>query len=372
MKEPMMMTKRSVPPEPRRGRGRHVPGLFKRGRVYWVKYYQNGRAVRESTGTDKETEAKRFLEGRKGRVATGQPILPRADRVLCGELLDDLRLHYQTTGCRNLDEADGRFLHLKPAFTSVRAAKLSQADATQYAATRQAAAASNASINRELAVLIRALRLGYETGKVLRVPVIRKLKEAGPRQGFFERDQYLTVRKDLPPDLQVAVSISYAFGWRMQSEVLTLERRQWDVEAGTLRLEPGMTKNDEGRVVYLPPDLKAALVAHVERVRALERKLGRVIPYLFPHFRGPWKGTQRRDFRKAWATACTKAGVGGRLRHDLRRTAVRNMVNAGVPERVAMKVTGHRTRAVFDRYSIVSPGDLQEVARRLTGTTGTI
>ena len=87
-----MMTKRSVPPEPRRGRGRHVPGLFKRGRVYWVKYYQNGRAVRESTGTDKETEAKRFLEGRKGRVATGQPILPRADRVLCGELLDDLRV----------------------------------------------------------------------------------------------------------------------------------------------------------------------------------------------------------------------------------------------------------------------------------------
>jgi len=74
------------------------------------------------------------------------------------------------------------------------------------------------------------------------------------------------------------------------------------------------------------------------------------------------------DFRKAWRTTRPKAGVPGRLRHDFRRTAVRNMVNAGVPERVAMKVTGHRTRAVFGRYHIVSPADLQDVARRLAGT----
>jgi len=166
----------------------------------------------------------------------------------------------------------------------------------------------------------------------------------------------------------VATGIAYAFGWRMQSEVLTLERRQCDLEAGTLRLEPGTTKNDEGRVVYLPPDLQAQLGAQIDRVRALERKLGRVIPFLFPHCRGPWKGPRRRDFRKVWAEAIRKAGCPGRLRHDFRRTAVRNMVNAGVAERVAMTVTGHKTRAVFDRYHIVSPGDLQDVARRLAGT----
>jgi phage gp37-like protein len=68
-----------------------------------------------------------------------------------------------------------------------------------------------------------------------------------------------------------------------------------------------------------------------------------------------------------WAAAVKTAGCPGRLRHDFRRTAVRNMVNAGVAERVAMTVTGHKTRAVFDRYHIVSPGDLQDVARRLTG-----
>ncbi len=78
-------------------------------------------------------------------------------------------------------------------------------------------------------------------------------------------------------------------------------------------------------------------------------------------------GQRRRDFRKAWRTACPKAGVPGRLVHDFRRTAVRNLERAGVPRSVAMK-TGHRTEAVYRRYAIVSDADLQEASRRLTGT----
>ena len=139
------------------------------------------------------------------------------------------------------------------------------------------------------------------------------------------------------------------------------------LEAGTLRLDPGATKNDEGRLVYLPPDLQGTLQTQMDRVRAFALKMGRIVPYLFPHLAGRFTGRRRQDFRKAWTTACQQAGLAGRLRHDFRRTAVRNMVNAGVPERVAMTVTGHKTRAVFDRYHIVSPGDLQEVARKLTG-----
>lgn len=301
-------------------------------------------------------------------------MMPRADRVRYDEAAADLRQHYEATGTRGLEEADYRLAHLKAHFAGVRLASIGPADATAYVAKRQAAEASNGTINRELAVLNRMLRLAYENGKLLRLPVIRKLKEAAPREGFFEREAFLAVRRKLSEDLQVAVTIAYTYGWRMQSEVLSLDRRQLDLNAGTLRLDPGTTKNDEGRIVYLTPEVKALLAAQLERVEALQKRLGRIVPYLFPFLRGRRRaGQQRTDFRKAWATARTAAGMPGMLRHDFRRTAVRNMVNAGVPERVAMKVTGHRTRAVFDRYHIVSPGDLQEAARKLAGTfTGTV
>jgi integrase len=116
--------------------------------------------------------------------------------------------------------------------------------------------------------------------------------------------------------------------------VLTLQRRQLDLEAGTLRLDAGTTKNEDGRLVYLTPERKALLAAQLERVEALQRQLGRIIPHLFPHLGGRHRGEQIRDSRKAWSTACRKAGVPGRrLRHDFRRTAVRNM-NGGVPERI--------------------------------------
>lgn len=293
----------------------------KLGRIWWMKYYVNGCPVRESTGTEKETLARRILKEREGRVASGQPILPRADRIRYEEVAQDLRDHYQATRSRNLDEVDDRFTQLKRFFAGRRIATINPSDITRYVLTRQAEKASNATINRDLAVLRRMLRLAYESGKLLRMPPMKQLKENPPRQGFFERQQYEAVRRHLRPDLQVAVAIAYTFGWRMRSEILTLERRQLDLDAGTLRLEPGTTKNDDGRLVYLPTDLKAQIVAQVERVRALERQTGRIIPYLFPHLKGRRQGQRIRNFRKAWKTACRKAGVPGMLRHDFRRTA---------------------------------------------------
>jgi len=150
----------------------------------------------------------------------------------------------------------------------------------------------------------------YENNKLFRLPVLRKLKERGPRQGFFEDEQFHAVRKHLAPDLQVAVTIAHTYGWRMQSEVLMLERRQLDLRAGTLRLEVGTTKNDDGRVVKLTAELRAQLSAQIERIKAVERKTGRIIPYLFPYLSGRHRlGERRRDFRKAWATARRNAGA---------------------------------------------------------------
>jgi integrase len=341
--------------------------------IWWVKYYVNGRPVREGTGTEKETDARRFLKEREGRVATGAPILPRADRVRYEEIAQDLRQHYQSHGTRDLVEAGCRLTHLDSFFANRRAASIAPDDVDKYVLKRQSEGVANGTINRELEVLGRMLRLAFENGKLLRMPIIRKPKANGPRQGFFEGEQFEAVRRQLPPDMQTAISVAYAFGWRMQSEVLTLERRQLDLEAGTIRLEPGTTKNDDGRIVYVPADLKPSLAAQVERVRTLERQTGRIIPYLFPHLAGQHRGERIKDFVKRWRTACKKAGVPGRLRHDFRRTAVRNMVNRGVSERVAMTITGHKTRAVFDRYHIVSPADLRDAAQKLTGTfSGTL
>jgi integrase len=342
--------------------------LYKRKNVWWVKYYVAGRPIRESTRTTKQKEAKRYLKEREGRVAAGMPVLPRADRVLYDEIAEDLRRHYATSGERDLDEADDRLKPLGQFFKDRRVVAIDGVLAEQFVQARQANGVANSTINRELAMLTKMLRFAYENGKLLRLPVIRKLKEPPPRKGFLEREVYEVVRRRLPSDLQVAVTLAHTYGWRMQSEVLTLALSQMDLEAGTLRLEPGTTKNDEGRVVYLTPELKAMLGAQVERVRELERQLHRIIPYLFPHLGKRLQGQRIKDFRYAWRTACRKSGVPGMLRHDFRRTAVRNMVNKGVPERVAMTVTGHRSRSVFDRYHIVSPGDLQEVARKLAGT----
>jgi integrase len=339
------------------------------GKTWWVKYYVNGKPVRESTETDSETKARRMLKEREGRVAGGQPLLPRVDRIRYEEAAADLRQHYRVTGERNLEEAEYRLARLDAFFAHRRLASIGPADATAYAAQRQGEQVANGTINRELAVLSRMLRLAYDNNKLLRLPRLRHLEEAAPRSGFFEREQYEAVRQHLPEDLQAAVAIAHTFGWRMQSEVLILELRQVDLEAGTIRLDPGATKNDEGRVVYLTPELRGMLTAQVARVMDLMRERGAVIPYLFPHLTGRHQGQRRREFRKAWKTACKRAGCLGMLQHDFRRTAVRNMVNAGIPERVAMAVTGHKTRSIFDRYHIVSPGDLQEASRRLAETS---
>ena len=339
------------------------------GRIWWVKYYVNGRPVRESTGTEMETEAKRFLKEREGRAAEGQPIVHRVERIRYEELAHDLRQHYEATGTRDLREFSYRVKHLDRFFAGYRAASIGQPEVNKYITARRKEGAVDSTIRRELGTVTKMLRLAFKNRKLLRPPMLEKPKEGPPREGFFEREQYEAVRRHLAPDLQVATGIAYTFGWRMQSEVLMVERRQLDLEAGTLRLDTGSTKNDDGRLVYLPPDLKTQLAGQVERVRALERERGRIIPYLFPHLSGTHKGARRRDFRRAWATACRKAGVPGKIRHDFRRTAVRNMVNRNVAERVAMKVTGHKTRSVFDRYHIVSPADLQDVARKLTGIT---
>jgi integrase len=349
---------------------------FRRGTIWWFQLYQDGQRVRMSSESTSRREAERQLAEHEARVTLHEPLVVRSARVSYDELERDLLTHYQATGCRDLVEAGKRLAHLRRHFRGARASQITAAAIERYIVRRRAEPIVSpkkksqrmpaaGTINREVAVLLRMLRLGAEHGKVARVPITHRPKEAPPRAGFFESDAFEAVRAQLPPDLQLAITIAYTYGWRVQ-EILGLELRQLDLAEGTLRLDPGSTKNDDGRVIYLTPELAAMLSAHVERVHALGRELGRVPAALFPHFRTRHRGAPRRGFRKAWGTACERAGYAGMLRHDFRRTAARNLVNAGVPEKVAMTITGHKTRSVFDRYHIVAPADLKRAVALLT------
>ena len=340
--------------------------LYKRGEVFWIKYYSGGRPIRESTNSKKQKEAEQFLKDREGRVAMGAPMLPKTQRTTVDQLLADLKAHYETTGKRALREAETRFTPLVKFFAGRRANSVSGDVLTAYIQHRQADGLSNGTINRELSVLGTAYKLGLEHGKVMYRPVIHLLKEARPRQGFFEESQFLGVRKHLPEDLQVAVTIMWLYGWR-RAEVMSLQLSQIDLEAGTLRLEPGTTKNGEGRVVFMTPELKALVSSQIGRVKQLSRKLGRVLPQLFVHLHGCYTGQPVFDFRKAWSHACERVGLVGMLRHDFRRSAVRNMERAGVPRSVAMKISGHKTEWIYRRYAIVNESDIQDATRRLLG-----
>jgi integrase len=220
----------------------------------------------------------------------------------------------------------------------------------RYVKHRLAAGKKPATVNRETQLLGQAFKLGQEHGMGQRVPRIRRLPERNTRQGFFEQDEFEDMVPHLPDYLKDFVRFAYLSGWR-KGEISQLQWQDVDRKARLIRLRPDMSKTQDGRVLVLDDDLW----------ELIERRWQERAP-------APWvfhrKGLQIGDFKKAWRTACRKAGVPGKLFHDLRRTAVRNMVRAGVPERVAMAVSGHKTRSIFDRYNIVDENDLRQAMVR--------
>ena len=235
--------------------------------------------------------------------------------------------------------------------------------------------ASNAEINRELAHLKRMFNLAMKDGTILSKPHIPMLEEDNTRTGFFEPDQLRSVLAHLPAEIRPVIEFAYQTGWRIASEVLPLEWRQVDFDAGEVRLEPGTTKNKKGRTFPFTMELRRVLDAQKAENDRL-KKADQICRFVFfrevAEGRGGEKKPQRIiSFGKAWKAACRKAGCPGRLPHDLRRTAIRNFVRKGISENVAMKLSGHKTSSVFRRYDIVSGDELREAAEKLDGAETT-
>ena len=342
-----------------------------RGRIWWMRYYRNGKRHEESARTTKKTEAERQLKLREGDVAKGLPVSPQIGRMTFDEAAADLVTEYTVNGRRSLVGLKVRLkIGLRPFFTGKRMAGLTTADVRAYVAQRQKDGAANATINRELAALKRMFTQAVRAGKLITAPYIEMLREDNARQGFFEREQFEAVRRHLPATVRPVITFAYLTGWRIPSEVLTLQWHQVDFTAGVVRLDVGTTKNGEGRTFPFGglPELRALLDAQRVMTEAEEKATGKIIPWVFHR-----EGKPVRFFRRSWFTACERAGCPGRIPHDLRRTAVRNLVRFGVPERVAMTLTGHKTRSVFERYNVVSENDLNDSVKKLAGTiSGTI
>lgn len=340
-----------------RGSGR----VFKRGVVYWIAYYHHGQELRESSRSPERKAAENLLKRRRDEIGADRLGVqafagPAQERVMVEELLQDLETEYAVRGRKSLPTLR---VHLKPvraAFGLDRARTVTTARVNAVIRQWQDEGTAPATINRRLAALRRAYSLAVKSTppKLTSVPVIPALEEHNARQGFFERGEFLAVLRHLPDeDLRDFTEWAYWTGMR-KGEASALTWAAFDRETWTLRLHARDAKTGKGRVLALEGPLRA-IVERRLRARRLDT-------HAIFH-RG---GAVLREFRKSWRRACAAAGVDGRLFHDLRRTGVRNLVRAGVPQSVAQAISGHRTASVFTRYDITSEQDLRQAVQKVT------
>ncbi len=333
-------------------------------------YDQMGRKISISTKTTVKMEAEAFLRREMANVRD-KGLAPLSDmrRITYKDLRAGLIANYTERGNKSLKiRANGEetinglpqldaFFGFNENNPGPSVVQIGTDMGRKFAEARQAEGAGNAVINRSLACLRRMLRLAYEDGKLTAVPMIRLLKEPPARRGFVELDKFEELVAALPANLQPYITFLYHCGGR-SGEAELIDWNQVDLRRAMIRLEDDQTKNKEARVVPLPNRL-------VLMLDAIEPKTGRVF--------------DTTNLRKEWQKACAACGLGriievegkaydpryeGLTLHDLRRSAARNLLLAGVPETIIMRIGGWKTRSVFDRYAVANTADLTAAMRR--------
>ena len=227
---------------------------------------------------------------------------PDVSRTMFEDMAAMVVNDHKANGRRSLDRYEAALNHLRGHFGEDKAVDITSDRITSYVAYRQEEKAAGATINGELAVLSRVFVLAIRAGKAAQKPYIPRLKANNVRRGFFEAEQFQALLRHLPEAIKPVAVTAYVTGWRVHDEILTRQRHHLDLKAGWLRLEPGETKNDEGRMFPLTPMLRAALEEQVRKTEALQKAEGRIIPWLFHR-----KGKQIKKFRLAWIKACKQA-----------------------------------------------------------------
>ena len=219
----------------------------KRSRCYWIKYYRNGKPYQESTHSKKIEVARRLLNLREGEISQGRIPGICFERTLFDELADDLLTDYRINRRPSIDKTERSVRKLKKAWEGMKASSITTALVKRYIEKRLDEGAANASVNRELAALKRSFNLAFRCTppKVAYVPYIPMLREDNVRKGFFEHGDFVNLMDALPDYLKPVIRFAYSTGWRRQ-EILSLTWKQVDLSQGTVRLEPGETKNSRG------------------------------------------------------------------------------------------------------------------------------
>lgn len=333
-KENLMSPATTTPARPpKRRRARGSGAVYRLGKLWWIAYRgPDGRRVKESSKSVRKGDAERLLQSRTGAVTHHLPVVKHAEHLTFDQaaraVLDDAAVNHP----RSLRGARTKLAHLAHFFGGRRMAGIDTSHVVAFVAHRQAqgivarqgprkgervADVSNAEINRELALLKRTFSLAIERGLLAARPTIKLLTESAPRSGFFEREQHASVMVHLPVEIRPVIAFAYITGWRIASEVLPLEWRQIDFEAGEVRLDAGTTKNGDGRVFPMTADLRRVLEQQHAEHEAL-KKAGHIFPRVFWRMVADGRGGEKRpraivSFNKAWKVACRAAGCPGKI-----------------------------------------------------------
>lgn len=362
----------------RRRRERGEGGLIKiHGCRYWYcQFYRDGQQIRVSSKTENKEEAKKTLRRLMGDTERGITPENELRKVRYADLRAGLLHNYVERGNKSLQTmADGtetiwglkvldqhfeyKAKNGTPENPGVPITKITVDAVREFVQKRLDDGVTNDTVNGSLRLLRRMFTLAHEDGKIQVIPKIRLLKDNPARKGFLPKPQFDSLLAKFPLNLHPLILFLYYCGVRL-GEAIQIEWKQVDLDAAMIRLEEDQTKNSEARIVPLPDVL-------VDLLTTVEPKQGLV----FDH----------TNLRKEWYKACVAAGFGtltkiegkddpvytGLNIHDLRRSAIKNLMKAGVKEKVAMAISGHKTREVFDRYHIVDTEDVVEAMRRVQG-----
>ncbi len=330
--------------------------LYQRGKIWWVKIRVDGRPVYESSKSEKKTDAIKLRDQMLAKKVRGELSATGADKALIGELLDDMLKSDIKPSTRYIM---GKVIekNIRPFFGKLKAQRLTTDLMDKYRVKRRGEKCSDATVNRELSILRTSFHNARKRTppKVLVVPYFPMVAETNIRKGFVSDEQHDALLAELPDELKALYLTGYITGLR-RGEITAIQWDQVDFEAGLITLGKGETKNDEARSVPILEGEMRELLTAAKKERDAKWPNS---PWVFSR-----AGTPILDFRWSWDEACKRAGVPDLKFHDLRRTAVRNMRRAGIPQVIRMKISGHKTDSMERRYNIVDSADL-DMAREL-------